>query len=520
MSEKLIYNAVILRISSDEKAEAVAFKNGRITFVGSTEEGKARNIPPENCIDLKGKTLIPGFNDNHLHIHSMADFLSRPDLKGLSCPEIIEKLQLHFRDCAPGETVSGMGWDYPFCPEPHKDILDRAFPENPVVLFQFSGHGAWVNSQMLARLGITRNSHSPAGGDIVRDKNGNPSGILKDAAVTPLHEARFKEIRRSRTVRRRLFNTAQDYLIAAGLTSLQDNTWYPASARDLIRLEPYSELKLRITCWSYGSKFLRNLGMRTVPFSGSWVRRGPVKYFVDGTFSTRTAWLKESYPENSRNFGSTAFSENDLVKILRKNALKGRQAAFHVIGDRAVGELAAAAERVSRSVPEIRNLRFRAEHAQLIKPADIPLLKAGGIIVSAQPHAMASLEKDTAILGPERAGSAYPYRSLLDAGIPLSFGSDVPGEATYAPLYGIHLAVNRASGEAITPLEALRAYTLGSAHAEFMEKEKGSIDVGKLADFTVLSQDPTIVDTGRIRDIPVEATYVGGRQVFSRRGAD
>ncbi len=515
MAEHLIYNAHILKVSSDDTAEAVAFKDGCITFVGTSAEGLSRDIPPQNRVNLNGAVLIPGFNDNHLHLHSTADILTRPQLHGLSRTQIIELLKEQYREITPGQVISGMGWDYPDCPDPDKSLLDKEFPNHPVVLFQFSGHGAWVNSRMLKLMGITSSTPNPAGGEIVRDGSGNPTGILKDEAVTPLHNLRLKEIRRRKDLRRQLFDTAQDFLVKTGITSIQDNTWHPATARDMAAMVPYDDLKMRINCWAYGSIFRWNMGMRMIPFSGEWVRRGPVKYFLDGTFSTRTAWLKEEYADQPGNFGTPSYKAADIERFLRTNTKKGRQTAYHVIGDQALHALASAAEKVQKEYPDLVKLRIRAEHSQLIDRKDLTLMQKTGMLASAQPHAMWNFAKDRALLGEERAAGAYPYRSLLDAGIPLSFGSDVPGEATYAPLYGIHLAVSRESPEAITPLEALRAYTLGSAYAEFMEDKKGSIDVGKLADFTILAEDPTSINPAKIRDIEVLGTYVGGRQVYS-----
>ena len=516
MTETLLYNARVLRVSSDLPAGAVAFRGDRISFVGSSAEGLSRDIPPENKIDLGGRTLIPGFNDNHLHLHSMADFFSRPKLKGMSCGEIVEYLKDFYPDLNPGETIIGMGWDYPYCPDPHKELLDRAFPDNPVVLFQFSGHGAWVNSRVLKKLGIDSSSRNPAGGEIIRDGSGEATGLLTDSAVNVLHEARLKEIHSRRELRRGHFFTAQELLIAEGITSVQDNTWYPASAREFLALTPGEELKLRISCWRFGMRPLRSLGMKLVRFSGDWVHPGPVKYFLDGTFSTRSAWLNEPYPGEPENYGSTALEAEGIERVVRRRAREGVQAAFHAIGDRTVHELAAAVSRVSKRHPRLGELRYRAEHAQLIDPADVELLRETGMVIAAQPHAMGSPDKDVAILGEKRARRSYPYRTLLDAGVPLSFGSDTPAEASYAPLYGMHMAVNRDSPEAITPLEALRAYTLGSAYAEFRETEKGSIEVGKRADFAILSEDPTAVAPAAIRDIVVEKTITGGRTVYRR----
>jgi len=263
--------------------------------------------------------------------------------------------------------------------------------------------------------------------------------------------------------------------------------------------------------------------MGAIPLFAHWLERkrfeppsfhrGPWKYLLDGTFTTRTAWLSYDYADEPGNSGKGT-PEKKILHILMRLARRRHQGAFHAIGDRTITTFLDALEQVCQVYPAARELRFRLEHAQLIAEDDIPRLKELNVLIAAQPHAMAYEAKDRGLLGEERAHAAYPFRKLLDAGVPLSFGSDYPGEATYAPLLGMHLAVNRPSELAITPDEALACYTTGSAYAEFAENSKGMIKEGYLADLTVLDRNPLKVPHAEIKDITVKETILGGRTVF------
>ena len=514
----LLSNARVLTLEpGDPRAEAVLVQGERIVWVGRAREAPLRAGPDVRRIDLAGRCLIPGFNDNHLHAISLGDALTRVDLSGLDCRRIVEHLRERYAEARPGELLTGYSWDYPHCPNPHRRLLDAAFPRNPVVLFQFSGHAAWVNSLMLRRLGITRFSPDPDGGQIERDADGEPTGILRDNAVIALHALRMRRHMLSPSLRRRLLRGALERLARAGITSVQDNTWTPTTVWTLNELRRRGELTCRFSCWTYGSRPWLARSMSLARYDRAWVRRGPWKYFLDGTFSTRTAWLLEPYRGEPQNYGRSTMPAEKLAAVLSRSASLGRQAVFHAIGDRAIRGLIDAVEAAGARHPGLERLRLRIEHAQLIDAADIPRLARLGILVAAQPTALGQPEKDEALLGPERARRAYPYRSLLDAGVGLSFGSDVPGERRYEPLIAIHWAVNRPSPERITAREALECYTLGSAYAEFQEQEKGTIRAGKLADLAVLSADPTEVKPERIQDIEVEMTIVGGSVVYERK---
>jgi predicted amidohydrolase YtcJ len=513
----LLYNARVLTIDPARPlAEAVLVEGERIAWVGSSREAFSRASPEARRLDLEGRCLIPGFNDNHIHALSLGDSLSRLSLAGLDCERIVECLRQRYAGARPGEVLLAYSWDYPHCPNPHRRLLDAAFPRNPVVLFQYSGHAAWVNGFMLRRLGIGAGTPDPRGGQIVRDADGEPTGVLRDVAIPKLHDIRLRQLMSSPVLRRRLMARSLELLRRAGVTSVQDNTWNATTVWTLNELRRRGELTCRFSCWTHGMRPWLARSMLLARYDRQWVRRGPWKYFLDGTFSTRTAWLLEPYRDEPANQGRAAMTAEGLDAVLRRSAGLRRQAAFHAIGDRAIRGLADAVEAARARYPILDSLRLRIEHGQLIDPADIPRLARLGILVAAQPTALGEPAKDEALLGPERARRAYPYRSLLDAGVHLSFGSDVPGEARYEPLLAIHWAVNRPSPERISPLEALTCYTLGSAYAEFQEGEKGSISPGKLADLAALSADPTAVPPERIRELKVDLTIVGGRVVFER----
>jgi predicted amidohydrolase YtcJ len=433
--------------------------------------------------------------------------------------QIVEFLKEAFRNAKPGRTLYAWGWDYPSCPRPHRRILDEAFPNNPVVLIQYSGHGLWVNSRVLHKYWIRPKTADPPGGRILRDDRGVPTGILRDAAALPVHRARYWEMVLGRKTQRLILDRALGELRRAGITSIQDNTWFPTTVGLLNRYHRKGLLTVRVSCWFYGVMPGVAALMSLKRFDDSWVTRGLWKYFLDGTFSTRSAWLLESYAGEPENFGISTGVRENIGRYLELSFRRHRQAAFHAIGDRTIRELLDGVQRLQALYPNISNQRLRIEHAQLIDSEDIPRLRDLGVLLAAQPLALGTPEKDEQLLGDERARRAYPYRSLLDAGVPLSFGSDMPAEISFDPLLGIHYTVNRSGPERITAAEALEAYTLGSAYAEFKESEKGSITAGKLADLAILSKDPLSEEPKRIRDIEVESTVVGGKIVYVKEGA-
>ena len=255
------------------------------------------------------------------------------------------------------------------------------------------------------------------------------------------------------------------------------------------------------------------MGLRR--FDPLWYRRGLYKYGLDGTFSTRTAWMTEPYADDPTSVGKGK-GRDQILKFLLPRVRRHQQVGCHAIGDRAVKEFLDAVEIAQKRYRWTRDLRLRLEHAQGIRTEDIPRLRDLGVLVAAQPHAVGDPEKDQRLLGRERALAAYPHRSLLDAGVALSFGSDFPGESTLDPLLAIQYVVGREGPQAISVEEALACYTRESAFAEFQEDEKGTLSAGKMADLVILSDDPLKVAPDAIKDIKPVMTMVGGRVVYRR----
>lgn len=534
-------NATIITMDRENpRAEALITENEKIIFVGTTEEAEAylqnreglrqtcsyrsggeeekdrrtqENGPEMNRIDLAGKTVVPGFNDNHVHAVMFGEHLLQPDISGMNKEEIVAQLKSAYKEVKPGQLVLGYGWDYPSCPDPSKEFLDTYFPDNPVMLVQFSGHGQWLNSRALALLGISATSGRPRTGYVERRNDGEPTGIVREMTSSKLVRKNFASIHFSKQKREIRLSRALDEFKRLGITSVQDNTWFFPTVFSLRRLKKRSLLTCRFSCWSSHLAWWSHPTMAVLPYDRQWIRRGPIKHFLDGTFSTKQAWLWEPYADEADNYGR-GVPASSIEKMLIKLARRNKQGAFHAIGDRAVTEFLDAYEKVLSRYPELSPLRIRIEHAQLVKREDMKRLADFNVLVAAQPSALNTPEKDAQLLGGDRLNEAYPYRALLDHGVQLSFGSDIPGEALCNPLFEIHLTVNRRDGNGITPEEALRCYTASAAYAEFAENWKGMIKKEMAADFAVLSDDPTTIDPSEIKSITVLKTVVGGRIVY------
>jgi len=499
------------------RASALVVRGDEIEYVGSDGEALARAGEGAEVRDLDARAVVPAFNDNHVHLVHMGDHALAPDLGGLSAARIVELLRERFPDPAPGEAIRAFNWDYPACPDPRKELLDAAFPRNPVVLNQYGGHGQWLNGAALRAIGIDRD-RGPRRGTVLRGPDGEPTGVVRDLGDTPLSRKRNRAIYFDPVQRERRMDIALATFASLGVASVQDNAWFWPELVGLRARYGRGDLTARVSCWSLGRRRSERTAMDAAFALGvgvlDWIRPGPVKYFLDGTFSTRNACLSEPFlggeeeprcPEPAAPLGQLSFL-----------ARRARQGAFHIIGDRGIEIFLDAYERVLARYPELRRLRIRIEHAQLIRPADIERITRLGVLVSAQPSALGSPEKDEALLGRERALRAYPYRSLLDAGARLSFGSDIPGEDGCDPIRSIAMAANREGPERITAAQALRCYTEGSAYAEFAEGRKGVLARGRLADFAVLSRDITSIPASEIGSVVVEETVVGGKTVYLR----
>jgi predicted amidohydrolase YtcJ len=519
MSAVLWINADFITLcDSRPRARAMVTRGESVEYVGDEEGARSRAGADAELRDLGGLCVVPGFNDNHVHSVMMGDHVLAPDLGGLDAEGIVALLRERFPDPRPGQVIRAFNWDYPACPDPRKELLDAPFPRNPVVLSQFSGHAQWLNSAALRAIGLCRCARNSKAAIILRDAEGEPTGIVRDLDDTKLSRRRIRDSFFNPRIREERMGIALETFARMGITSVQDNTWFYPQLFGLRRRHARGELSARFSCWSLGRSPRFRAAMDAAFALGigvpDWIVPGPVKYFVDGTFSTHNACLSEPFLEAEADCvcPDPAAPAAELAFLARKR----RQGAFHIIGDKGIAIFLDAYESVAERYPILRELRIRIEHAQLIRPVDIPRLREFGVIVSAQPSAMESPEKDERLIGRERALRAYPYRSLLDAGVHLSFGSDIPGESSCDPIRSIHMAANREGNERITAEEALRCYTAGSAYAEFAEGRKGTLAPGMLADFVVLSQDITRVPREKVGDTLVEETVVGGRSVYRR----
>jgi predicted amidohydrolase YtcJ len=518
MADHVFTNGNIITLDSRfPDPAAVLVRDDRIISVGTIDRITSAAGADAVLHDLGGQTLIPGFNDNHIHAVQLGLNQTAPDLADLNPEQIVECLD-EYRAANPEEPfLIGHGWDYTFCPAPHRDILDVHFPDLPVFLFQFSGHGMWTNTAGFEFMGLDKPRKNRKE-EVMTDDAGSPTGIVREAGSNPRLRRQFrKQMTDPELIRGGLLRALPD-LARAGITSVQDNTWIKRPIAVLRDLRERGELTCRFSCWPLGEVPLLGAWVSTAAFDHDWYHLGPRKYFIDGAFSSHTAWLAGEYSDEPGNYGSGR-SAHEIAKKLLPNVRRRRQTAHHAIGDQAIAEFCDALEQLQKRYPRVRDLRMRIEHAQLIRPRDIPRLKSSGVVVCAQPPALIDPEKDIRILGPDRALTAYPYRSLLDAGVHVSFGSDYPGEAFFGPLRGIQLVVNREGPESITAGEALECYTLGSAYAEMREDSKGSISPGKLADLVVLSDDILSVPSDQIGSIKVVQTIVGGRSVYQSEAA-
>jgi predicted amidohydrolase YtcJ len=521
-----VKNADIITMNpSMPKAECVAAAGEEIIYVGD-EAGLSEYIDSgTQVIDLKGKTMVPGFNDDHTHTIGAGIFYMRPILYGMSCEEIKGVVKDEVARAEPGETIQASSWDFTTCPNPHRGMLDEVSPDNPVILTQYGGHAAWVNSIQLDKMGITSDTPDPFGGKIDKDpETGEPTGILRETAMSTTGYLSMAKDLISMKRHRQVLEKSLELFRGAGITTVQDNTWVPMTVWLLNDLQKEGNLTCRFTCWPYGQTFLLTPLMRLASYDDTWVRKGPWKYFADGAFSVHTGWMTVPYYGEPENYGLPRFSVEEFQEIVLEASAEHRQITFHAIGDRAVHEVVNAVELAQERYPWTRELRHRIEHVQMAVPEDIPRMAALGMVASVQPFAACNPEKDIDILGRDRAWQAYPYKSLLEGGVHVAFGSDVPAEVDYHPLLGIYYAVTRKNKEGtagpINPHEcmsvhqALYCYTMGSAYAEFMEDRKGSIEKGKLADFAALDENLYEVKPEHIKDIKVIMTVVGGRVVY------
>lgn len=514
------------------EAEAVAVAGGRILAVGSTNEIRGYIGASTTVIDLKGRRMLPGFIDNHTHFMSGGFQLQNVDLRSAKDEKEFAAIIGKRAKERPGKWITGGDWDHDLWKSgalPTKEMIDAVTPNTPVLVNRYDGHMALVNSVVLKLAGITKATPDPVGGTIVRDpRTGEPTGLLKDEAMTPVYNlvpAPSDE---------ELLTAARGALAEArrcGVTSIQDMA-YNFGPRDITtytELRRRGELTARMNCAAYISswKDLAGSGVQA-PFGDEMMRIGFLKGFADGSLGSSTALFSEPFlNENTRGLASDVLADGRLERWSTAADSARLQLRIHAIGDSAIGLILDMFERIVKKNPSW-DRRFRIEHAQHLHPQDFDRFAKLGVIASVQPyHAIDDGRWAEKRIGAERCRTTYAFRSFLDHGVLMCFGSDWT-VAPLDPLLGIYAAVTRRTTDGAHPegwypeqrisvKKAVQCYTINNAYAGFEEKEKGSITAGKLADLVVLSKDILTIDPVQIPNATVDLTVLGGRVIFERK---
>ena len=515
---------VITLDPSKPRARAVAIREGKIIGVGTDREMISLAGKDAKAIDLEGRTVLPGFADSHIHLIEYGLMLSSAilDIRGArTIDEIKEKIRKRAKEKPKGNWIKGHGWNTTILAEkrpPNRWDLDEAAPDNPVILTDVGWHVYSVNSLALRLAKIGKGTESPAGGKIDKDPNtGEPTGVLLETAGTRIEDLVTYKDEELITA----LSQAADEAIRLGLTSVHCAWENGQHVRVFQKLLMQGKLPLRVYLMIPASLLpnLLSLGLYT-GFGNMRLKIGAIKVLLDGTIERHTAAVKQPYEGEPDNLGILCVSEEELYQITSKAHKAGFQLAIHAIGDRAISVALDSIERILKEKPKADH-RHRIEHASMLDDQVINCMKNLGVIASVQPVFVSSNNSwMVEPLGQKRATELCErIRTLLEAGVKVTGGSDLPADSTMSPLSGIQSAVTRygfAPKERITVEQAIRLYTINSAYASFEEKLKGSIEVGKLADLVVLSDDPLAVPTDRISDIKVDMTVVDGEFVYTR----
>jgi predicted amidohydrolase YtcJ len=508
------------------RAQAVAVSGTRILAVGADAELRGLTAHGQwQVVDLRGRTVLPGFTDCHLHLGFYASRASGVPLREeSSLDETLSSVAAYVKQAKPGVWVRGWGWSDSTWGEdevPSRQLLDEIAPEHAVVLTKKDGHVIWVNSLALREAGVGKDTPEPPGGVLERDKEtGEPTGIFKEEATALIYDV--VPLPRPQTRQEALKGAIADAQ-RLGLTGVHDCDG-SASLNDYQEMLARGELGLRVFIMIPRDSLDEaiKVGVRS-GFGDDYLRLGNVKIFCDGTLGSQTGEMLEPFAGRGDNRGVAAITQEELEDTVLRAGAAGVACSVHAIGDKANRRVLDAFEKQRRSGAG-KGLRHRVEHAQLLDAADVPRFKALDVIASMQPiHATQDMYIADKYWG-ERARMAYAWRAVLDTGACLAFGSDAPVESM-DPLAGIHAAVTRqrANGEpeggwhpeqCLSVREAVHAYTLGAAYSCGSEAERGSITPGKLADLVVLADDIFEIQPQEILRTRVMATVFDGRIVY------
>src|SRR5581483_1323272 len=537
MSINLYLNGTIYTMDAAQpRAQAIAIDtmSGRILAVGSNDEVRRVGDRHAQVIDLRGKAMLPGFIDAHIHLLSEA--YRSYYIDGERCTsedEVAEMVRQRAAQTPAGQWILGGQWYRGLWPDqrfPTRASLDAAAPQHPVALWSKDGHLLWVNSLALQRAGISATTSEPANGAILRDSDGNPTGVLQEQEATSLV---YNVIdRHDPKLTRHLVEGKLQELRSSGITSIHDIEDNEALRLfQQLRDEGILKTRVQMILPRHVLPELREIGLQA-GFGDDMLRLGGIKIFADGTLGSQTAAMLDGFEGNPDNRGILAIPEQEMRETVSAAAEMGISIAIHAIGDRAARVALNSIELAQRQLAgagtdaqaRTTKLRYRLEHVQLIAPEDLQRMQRMGVIASVQPfHAVADRDIAERYWG-QRHRRAYAYRTMQQMGIPLALGSDAPVE-TFDPLRILYAATARNNTEtrqrppwlpnqALPLAQALWAYTLGAAYAGAEEDSKGSLTAGKLGDAVVLREDVLSVPQEKMPENGVQATIVGGNIVY------
>lgn len=528
-ADVIFKNATIWTLDSQKpNAEGVAVLNGKILAVGTNAEVDRLAGPKTEIVDVKAKLLLPGFIDDHTHFMSGGFQLQNVDLRYAANEQEFARRIKERAEKKTGRWITGGDWDHDNWPGgklPTKELIDAFTPTTPVFVNRYDGHMALANNYVLKLAKIAKTTPDPPGGTIVRDpKTGEPTGLLKDAAMDavyrimpdPSEDEMMEAAKLALAEARRL-----------GITSIQDVS-SDADVNVYRKLKESGELTARMYCRlpiAFTEKYIEN-GMKAHT-GDEWIRIGALKAFADGSLGSSTALFSQKYvSEDTRGLAMDIVLDGRLEKWAISADKAGMQLSIHAIGDSANSLVLDLFEKIVRENPRW-DRRFRIEHAQHIRPQDFQRFARLGVVASAQPyHAIDDGRWAEKRIGHERCKTTYAFRTFLDSHVHLSFGSDWT-VAPLNPILGIYGAVTRRTTDGANPdgwfpeqkisvQEAVQCYTINNAYAAFEENEKGSITPGKLADFVILSDNIFTINPVDIEHATVERTVVGGKTVFTK----
>jgi len=521
--------------SGQPEARALAARGESIVAVGS-EKQIADYIGPETLvIDLNGRLVVPGFIDGHGHFMSLGRSLLQLDLRPTrNWQEVVKLVEAAVAEAKPGELIRGRGWHQEKWDRaaervhqgfPHHGSLSAISPDNPVILRHASGHASFANARAMEMAGIDASTVDPAGGELVRDDEGNPIGVFRETASGLLGPASRNA---SAADPRRVAELASKECLSKGITSFQD-AGSSMSTVELFRTLA-KEKALGVRLWVMLSDSNRRLSkilpsLDIIGLGDDHLTVGGIKRLIDGALGSHGAWLLEPYSDKPDSTGLNTTPVTSIAETARLAIEHRLQLCVHAIGDRANREILDIYQQALGSVPDGKKRRWRIEHAQHLHPADVPRFAELGVVASMQGiHCTSDGSWVPDRLGPERTASgAYLWRELIDSGVVVSNGTDCPVEDV-DPIHCYHATVSRILSDGtefyperrMTRMEALRSYTLHAAYAAFQEDQKGSVTVGKLCDVVVLDQDILSCPVDQITATKVDLTIIGGKVLFRR----